>query len=68
MRINRTNRVRAKARKRRVDERDDLLRCNSPTDGAPGCSGNTPCPICGERLYGTVEELNMHVVQCLRRV
>ena len=64
IRINRTNRVRAKARKRRADEREDL-----PMDsGAAGCSSNTPCPICGEKMYGTAEELNMHVVQCLRRV
>jgi len=63
IRINRTNRVRAKARKRRADEREDL-----PMDSAAaGSSSNTPCPICGEKMYGTAEELNLHVVQCLRR-
>jgi len=61
--INRTNRVRAKARKRRADERKDL----HMDSAAAGCSSNTPCPICGEKMYGTAEELNMHVVQCLRR-
>lgn len=64
IRINRTNRVRAKARKRRADERDHL----SMDVGAAGCSSNTNCPICGEKMYGSAEELNMHVVQCLRRV
>jgi uncharacterized Zn finger protein (UPF0148 family) len=66
IRLNRTNRVRAKARKRRVDERDDHF---SPVENSSaGCSNTTPCPICGEKLYGNAEELNMHVVHCLRRV
>ena len=68
IRINRTNRVRAKARKRRADERDDLPMDAAAAAAAAGCSANTPCPICGEKMYGTAEELNMHVVQCLRRV
>jgi len=67
IRINRTNRVRAKARKRRADERDDLPMDAAAAAAAAGCSANTPCPICGEKMYGTAEELNMHVVQCLRR-
>ena len=66
IRLNRTNRVRAKARKRRADERDDVTAHDLVT-AAAGCSG-TPCPICGQRMYGSAEELNQHVVQCLRRV
>ena len=65
IRINRTNRVRAKARKRRADEREDTPE-NGPNVTAAGCS-STPCPICGQRMYGSAEELNQHVVQCLRR-
>lgn len=65
IRINRTNRVRAKARKRRADEREDTPE-NGPHATTAGCS-STPCPICGQRMYGSAEELNQHVVQCLRR-
>ena len=70
IRLNRTNRVRAKARKRRADERDDVMSHDlaaAAAAAAAGCSG-TPCPICGQRMYGSAEELNQHVVQCLRRV
>lgn len=73
IRINRTNRVRAKARKRRADEREGTpenghhhLQHGNGASGIAGCS-STPCPICGQRMYGSAEELNQHVVQCLRR-
>ncbi|KAK4010297.1 hypothetical protein OUZ56_019442 [Daphnia magna] len=73
IRINRTNRVRAKARKRRADEREGTpenghhhLQHGNGASGLAGCS-STPCPICGQRMYGSAEELNQHVVQCLRR-
>ena len=69
--MNRTNRVRAKARKRRADERDDAVaQCSPGTVSGTGAGGSTatPCPICGEKLYGSAEELNLHVVHCLRRV
>ncbi|EFX73016.1 hypothetical protein DAPPUDRAFT_325740 [Daphnia pulex] len=79
IRINRTNRVRAKARKRRADEREDTpenghhhphlhhAAMGGGNAGSSSGSSSTPCPICGQRMYGSAEELNQHVVQCLRR-
>lgn len=66
IRINRANRVRAKARKRRADEAaSDLAMMHEAA--AAAASAGTPCPICGERLVGSAEALNQHVVQCLRQ-
>lgn len=65
IRINRANRIRVKGRKRRADECDDTPERGA---GSSGVGSGTPCPVCGERMHGTPDELNQHVVRCLRRV